>query len=83
MGGLGEKGRVMASETDNAEAAAARLEAALERIARVAEQPAPSVTEAASLRVSEVAARLDGMIARLRTALDRADAEGPENKTLT
>ncbi|MDQ2802966.1 MAG: hypothetical protein M3Y41_09900, partial [Pseudomonadota bacterium] len=54
-----------------------RLEAALERIARGAQQQSvPAATEAASQRVGEVAARLDTMIARLRMALDRPEAPG-------
>ena len=56
----------MASTTEDAEAAAERLEAALERIAHLAAQPASQQ----SVPVTEVRDRLDRMIERLRTALE-------------
>lgn len=71
----------MADETDDTEAAAARLEAALERIAALAGAPRPA-PEAATTpaeapgsdgpppRAEEIAARLDALIDRLRVALD-------------
>ncbi len=66
----------MASETDDAAAAAARLEAALERIAALAgprvQPPAPPAEGAEAepaVPVDEIAARLDSLIDRLRTAL--------------
>lgn len=60
----------MAGETENADAAAQRLETALERIASLA-GTAPR-TGADAPPVAEIAARLDTMIERLRAALDRA-----------
>ena len=63
------------SETEDAEAATARLEAALERIARLAPvqaasshpvQPEPLGAQPAE----EIAARLDTLIDRLRSALN-------------
>ena len=69
----------MAGENDGPESAAARLEAALERIAaaaaRRAEVPsagpvvAAPAAEAAVPVAPEIAARLDGLIERLRGAL--------------
>ena len=56
----------MPSDTDDTEATADRLEAALERIAQAASRPAHQSPMGAS---EEVAARLDGLINRLRTAL--------------
>ena len=58
----------MANETDDLENAAARLEAALERIARRAAAPKP---EAGSLSDpnGEITERLDSLIDRLRDAL--------------
>lgn len=62
----------MADPNDPA-TAAARLEAALERIAvmvdEVAAGPAPDPAAEDAPDVSEVAARLDALIAKLRTAL--------------
>jgi hypothetical protein len=66
----------MTGETDDADAAADRLEAALERLAALtgtlrsasdeeASRPAP----ANSASVEEIASRLDGLIDRLRAAL--------------
>jgi hypothetical protein len=64
----------MTGETDDADAAAERLEAALERLATLtgtlrsasdAEEPAPANSAAAE----EIASRLDGLIDRLRAAL--------------
>ena len=67
----------MASETDDAAEAAARLEAALERIAALAvsrlqpPQRAEDAGEAADsgVPVDEIATRLDALIDRLRAAL--------------
>lgn len=56
----------MASDTDDSEAAADRLEAALERIAQAAGRAEPS---SAPMDNEEIAARLDSLIDRLRTAL--------------
>ena len=57
-------GEAMAGTTDDAEAAAERLEAALERIARMAEDPRQRPV------ASEIKDRLDRVIQRLRAALD-------------
>lgn len=55
------------------EEAADRLEAALDRIERLARTPPPP--SAAPVRDNaEVAARLDQLIAQLRAALDEAEA---------
>lgn len=64
----------MADELENPEAAADRLEAALERIAQLAavvQRPAVSnvtLTDA-DLSIPEIAERLDSLIGRLRAAL--------------
>jgi hypothetical protein len=57
---------VMAGDSEDPEAAADRLEAALERIAQAAARP--EIVPAPD-RNEEIAARLDGLIDRLRTAL--------------
>ena len=71
----------MAGETDDPEDAAARLEAALERIARLAgTRPAALSPESAldpSAPVDEIAARLDGLIDRLRAALHGSSGGKP------
>jgi hypothetical protein len=83
----------MAGETDDPEDAAARLEAALERIARhVGSHPAPEQSPAAAApdgtpsaehvagpdpSVEEIAARLDGLIDRLRAALNASSGGRP------
>jgi hypothetical protein len=61
----------MASDSEDPEAAADRLEAALERIAQVtASRDAPLQQEPQlGMDTEEIAARLDGLIDRLRTAL--------------
>jgi hypothetical protein len=64
----------MASDTDDAEAAADRLEAALQRIAEVAlreHEPPPALPPgpAHTIDSEELAARLDELIDRLRAAL--------------
>jgi len=62
----------MGSETEDAELAAGRLEAALERIARLAasgDRPGTG-DPAASVETTELAHRLDAMIERLRAALN-------------
>ena len=51
---------------DDPEHAAARLEEALERIARLAHRPTPL---AGGHENAEIVARLDGLIAQLRKAL--------------
>ncbi|HME27081.1 MAG TPA: hypothetical protein VKI44_38130 [Acetobacteraceae bacterium] len=60
----------MASDTEDPEAAADRLETALERIAQAAARgetrPADQLS---SVDTKEIAARLDGLIDRLRAAL--------------
>jgi hypothetical protein len=78
----------MAGETDDPEEAAARLEAALERIAQLAGSrpaappPADSEPGAASADseqvppVEEIAARLDALIDRLRAALGGSSSGG-------
>ncbi len=65
----------MASETEDPDAAADRLEAALERIAQAATRDELQIPQQpASVPTEEIAARLDGMIDRLRTVLGgRAD----------
>ena len=66
----------MADEPEDPDAAADRLEAALERIARLAATP-PAQTNTpipdSELSVSEIAERLDSLISRLRAALDKPD----------
>jgi hypothetical protein len=60
----------MASDTEDPEAAADRLEAALERIAQAAAREDDKGADQLLLVDSkEVAARLDGLIDRLRAAL--------------
>lgn len=59
----------MAGETENADAAAERLETALERIASLAGRPRPPQTGAHVPPTADIAARLDAMIERLRAAL--------------
>jgi hypothetical protein len=64
----------MADEPEDPDAAADRLEAALERIALLAAIPPASPEESADrpdveLSVPEIAERLDLLIARLRAAL--------------
>jgi hypothetical protein len=65
----------MASDTDDPDAAADRLEAALERIVQAATRDALQIPQQPVLVLTEeIAARLDGMIDRLRTVLGgRAD----------
>lgn len=68
----------MASDPDDAAEAAARLEAALERIAALAGSQPPAQAalsdageaEDQSVPVEEIAARLDALIDRLRAALN-------------
>ncbi len=64
----------MAQEPDDPEAAADRLEAALERIARLAAVP-PAASNAplpdSDLSIPEIAERLDSLISRLRAALGK------------
>jgi ferritin-like metal-binding protein YciE len=65
----------MMSDTEDPEAAADRLEAALERIAQAAARDElGSPDQLRLMHTEEVAARLDELIDRLRTALgDKAD----------
>lgn len=60
----------MSSEPESIDSAAARLEAALERIARAATAPAPAAPAAPS---PELAGALDRIIVRLRDALNGMD----------
>jgi hypothetical protein len=80
----------MGGETDDPEDAAARLEAALERIAQhtAARSARPQPAEASAPGdltadtagptppVEEIAARLDGLIDRLRAALNASSSGG-------
>jgi len=60
----------MASDTDDPETAAERLEAALERIAQAAaREEARPADQIPGVDTEEIAARLDGLIDRLRAAL--------------
>jgi hypothetical protein len=66
----------MAEESEDPDAAADRLEAALERIARLATiQPPPShpARSESDLSVPEIAERLDSLIGRLRAALGKSE----------
>ncbi len=67
----------MADEPEDPDAAADRLEAALERIARLTAAPAASTAPApvpdSDLSISEIAERLDSLIGRLRAALGKPD----------
>ncbi|HEY6434334.1 MAG TPA: hypothetical protein VIZ17_20360 [Acetobacteraceae bacterium] len=58
----------MTGQTENADTAAARLEAALERISQLV--PVAPGQPDATIPSAEIAARLDGIIERLRAALD-------------
>jgi HAMP domain-containing protein len=63
----------MASGSEDPEAAADRLEAALERIAQAATRDeAGQPAQSAPANTEEIAARIDGLIDRLRTALGSA-----------
>jgi hypothetical protein len=66
----------MADEPEDPDAAADRLEAALERIAHLtAVQPAPTNAPVpdSDLSIPEIAERLDSLIGRLRAALGKSD----------
>ena len=68
----------MADEPEDPDAAADRLEAALERIANLASvQPAAASTHAtpldSDLSIPEIADRLDSLIGRLRAALGKPE----------
>ncbi len=66
----------MSDEPEDPEAAADRLEAALERIARMAAvQPAPAAAPVpeSELSIPEIAERLDQLISRLRVALGKPE----------
>jgi hypothetical protein len=66
----------MVDEPEDPDAAADRLEVALERIAHLAAvQPAPSVavTHDSELSIPEIAERLDALIGRLRAALGKPE----------
>ena len=66
----------MADEPEDPDAAADRLEAALERIALLAAvqpvQPQPTLPDS-DLSVPEIAERLDSLIGRLRAALGKPE----------
>ena len=61
----------MASEPEAAADAAARLEAALERIARLAQAPPARAAAPEGLSRAALITRLDRIIARLHGALDQ------------
>ena len=66
----------MADEPEDPDAAADRLEVALERIARLAAvrpTPLPPAPPESDLSVSEIAERLDSLIGRLRAALGKTE----------
>jgi hypothetical protein len=66
----------MADEPEDPDAAADRLEAALERIARLAAvppAPANAPVPDSELSIPEIAERLDSLIGRLRAALGKSD----------
>ncbi len=66
----------MADEPEDPDAAADRLEAALERIARLAAVPPAPVKVSvpdSELSIPEIAERLDSLIGRLRAALGKQD----------
>lgn len=64
----------MVSDTEDPDSAADRLEAALERIAEAAARAEPHASDQLPRYDAEqVAARLDGVINRLRAALGRTD----------
>jgi hypothetical protein len=66
----------MADEPEDPDAAADRLETALERIALLAAvKPAQShpMASESDLSVQEIAERLDSLIGRLRTALAKSE----------
>ena len=61
------------SDTEDPEVAAGRLEAALDRIAQAAtRENVQAATPALTADTEEIAARLDGLIDRLRAALGKA-----------
>ena len=62
----------MTSDTDDPEAAASRLEAALERIARAAEHVPVPLAGRGDMVSGQVATRLDSLIDRLRAELGGA-----------
>jgi hypothetical protein len=67
----------MAQEPEDADMAADRLEAALERIAALtAVRTVPSPAPDTELSIPEIAERLDSLIGRLRAALGKPDALG-------
>jgi hypothetical protein len=78
-GRIMDRVKAMSDETDDPELAAERLEAALERIARLAARPKPVVSasitpepvDESALSAEEIAERLDTLIDRLRAALNR------------
>jgi hypothetical protein len=64
----------MAQEPEDADMAADRLEAALERIARLAAvRPVASPAPDSELSIPEIAERLDSLIGRLRAALGKPE----------
>jgi hypothetical protein len=76
----------MADEPEDPDAAADRLEAALERIAHLASvHPAPAPLQAtpadSDLSIPEIADRLDSLIGRLRAALGKPEASPGQNES--
>lgn len=67
----------MADEPEDPDAAADRLEAALERIALLAAVPhlPPVAEQEPELSIHEIAERLDDLIGRLRSALGSAETK--------
>ena len=65
----------MADEPEDPDAAADRLEAALERIATLAEAQRDAPIQQPELSVPEIAERLDSLIGRLRAALGATKPE--------
>ncbi len=67
----------MADEPEDPDAAADRLEAALERIAQLTAAPAAPATPPpvpdSDLSIPEIAERLDALIGRLRAVLGKPD----------
>ncbi len=66
----------MAQEPEDPETAADRLEAALERIARLAAvrpEPAEPAPAESDMSAADIAERLDALIGRLRAALGKPD----------
>ncbi len=65
----------MAEEREDPDAAADRLEAALERIASLTAAPREAEPLTVEMSVPEIAERLDNLIGRLRAALGASKPE--------